>query len=114
GDQGWGIGDRVVRSPTPVPRSLIGSRPLHRIDHDELAWRAHPLEPESKLLFEGGHDPGRAWNCRGVISDLPVAARGEVEVLTSQARDVIRNELEHEVEGGRIRDAGPIDDRGVK
>ena len=117
-DRGSGIGDRENTvngssdSPTPVPRSLIGSRPFHRIDHDELAWRAHPLEPESKLLFEGGHDPGRAWNCRGVAGDLVVAANDLFEVLTTLA--VIRIELEHEAEGGRIRDAGPIDDRGVK
>src|SRR4029434_7999235 len=91
---------------------LIRRRPSHRIDDDELAWRAHPLEPESKLLFEGGHDPGRARNCRGVAGDLPVVARELLEGLRTQA--VIRNELEHEAEGGRLRDTGPIDDRGVK
>jgi hypothetical protein len=64
------------------------------------------------LFLEGGHDPGRAWNCRGVVSDLPVAARDLLEVLPTLA--VIRIELEHEAEGGRIRDAGPIDERGPK
>src|SRR6187401_1918524 len=94
-------GSRVSR----VPDRSVRIRPLDGVDDDELARQAHPLESESKLLFEGGHDPGRARNCRGVAREL-------LEGLSTHA--VIRNELEHEAEGGRIRDTGPIDDRGVK